>query len=86
MRWLDSIMASKNMNLSKLQEIEEDREAWHWSQGIEKSQTQLGDWTTTTTDDGQRSVFELSEENTGTEKYIKPAPCSSEEVTCYLQS
>ena len=29
MRWLDSILDSMHMNLSKLQEIVEDREAWH---------------------------------------------------------
>ena len=29
MRWLDSITSSMDMNLSKLQEIMEDREAWH---------------------------------------------------------
>ena len=28
MKWLDSITDSKNMNLSKLQEIVKDREAW----------------------------------------------------------
>ena len=28
-RWLDGITDSLNMNLSKLQEIVKDREAWH---------------------------------------------------------
>ena len=29
MRWLDSITDSRDMNLSKLQEIMENRGAWH---------------------------------------------------------
>ena len=29
MRWLDGIIDSTDMNLSKLQKIVKDREAWH---------------------------------------------------------
>ena len=39
-----------DMNLSKLQEIVEDRRAWHANiHGVSKSQTQLSDWLTITT-------------------------------------
>ena len=48
--WLDSITDSMDMNLSKLQEIVKDREAWSAAvHGITKSQTWVSDWTTATT-------------------------------------
>ena len=49
MGWLNSITNSVEMNLSKLQEIVKDREAWHIVvHGVAKSQTWLSNWTTTT--------------------------------------
>ena len=42
MRWLDGIIDSMHMRLSKFQEIVKDREAWHAVvYGVTKSQTQL---------------------------------------------
>ena len=44
MRWLDGIIDSLDMSLSKLREIVKGREDWHAAvHGVTKSQTQQSD-------------------------------------------
>ena len=48
LRWLDGIIDSTDMSLSKLQDIVVNTEAWHAAvHGVAKSWTWLSDWTTT---------------------------------------
>ena len=57
-RWLNSFTNSVDMNLSKLQEIVKNREAWLiLVHGVTKSWTGLGDWITTVLQGHKMTMF-----------------------------
>ena len=67
MRWLDGIIHSMDMSLSKLQERVKDREAWHATvNGVVKNWTPLRDWTTTKLDKDMQWLKSY--------RVIKPSP------------
>ena len=61
MRWLDGITDAMDMNLAKLQKILRGREAWCSVIHVyAKSRIQLGNWTTTMTNNDERLFMCLS--------------------------
>ena len=72
-RWLDVIANSMDMNLNKVQDTVEDREASYTAvHGVAKSQIRLSDWTATKPSSGQR------------EKELETLPFASETSTSNL--
>ena len=62
-RWLDGIINSMDMSLSKLREIVKDRDAWHAAvHGVAKSQTRLSDFTWISRRSNQSILKEINPE------------------------
>ena len=58
MKWLNCIMDSMDMSLTKLQQTLKDREDWHAVvHVVSKSRTWLSDWTTTTEEEKEKGLI-----------------------------